>query len=60
MLSPLAQIIMDFRSVVLGFNATTVEPLWGIKFIPHIIVVVVFVSGYYLFQKMAAKFAEEV
>jgi len=60
MMSPLAQIIQDSRTVVLGFNATTIEPWWGLELIPHTIVLVVFVSGYYVFQKMAAKFAEEV
>lgn len=60
MVSPLAQIIQDFRTVVLGFDAAPIEPMWGMEFLPHVIVITVFVSGYYVFQKMAAKFAEEV
>lgn len=59
-LSPLAQVIQDSRTALLGFNALSTKDYWSFFIIPQIIVIFIFVSGYFVFQKMAAKFAEEV
>lgn len=59
-LSPLAQIILDVRKSFLGESVLGTSDYWSFQYIPHIIVLFLLVSGYFLFQKMAAKFAEEV
>ena len=60
-LSPFAQIMQDMRGFIIGSqNVLTVSDYWAFYFIPHLLVIFIFVTGYYLFQKMAAKFAEEV
>lgn len=61
MLSPLAQIIQTGRSAILPTDVlTSGAVLKGYSFIPFILVAVVFIVGYVVFQKMTAKFAEEV
>jgi len=59
-LSPLAQIIQDARSALIGIDALSTRTYWNAYYVTYILVVIIFVSGYFLFQKMAAKFAEEV
>lgn len=59
-LSPLAQIIQDARSVLIGFDAFSTRTFWGSYWLIYLLVIFIFISGYFLFQKMAAKFAEEV
>lgn len=61
MLNPIAQIIQDARySLVTSTADTALDVLGVFAFIPYLIVFVVFISGYLLFTKMSAKFAEEV
>jgi ABC-2 type transport system permease protein len=60
MLSPLAQIIMDIRRSFLGESVLTTGDYWSFAYIPHLLVLFILVSGYFLFNKMAARFAEEV
>jgi ABC-2 type transport system permease protein len=61
MLNPAAQIIQDARFQIVTPSAdTAVRVLGSYFFIPYLLVLIVFVSGYFLFQKMAARFAEEV
>lgn len=62
MLSPLAQIIQDARSILITKEAiTTFEVLqFPYNFIPYGLPFVIFIIGYFIFQKQAAKFAEEV
>jgi ABC-2 type transport system permease protein len=59
-LSPLAQTIQNIRHVFIGNSVLTISDYWKFPLIPEIFVILVFVSGYYVFQKMAAKFAEEI
>jgi ABC-type polysaccharide/polyol phosphate export permease len=59
-LSPLAQTIQDARSILIGSDVLTIRYYWSAYYIPYILVIFIFVTGYFLFQKMAAKFAEEV
>ena len=59
-LSPLAQSIQNIRAAFIGSSVLTISDYWTFPFIPEIFVLAVFVSGYYVFQKMAAKFAEEI
>jgi len=58
-LSPLAQVIQGIRHAFIP-SALTIRDYWGFPFLPEIMVLIIFVSGYFVFQKMAAKFAEEV
>jgi ABC-2 type transport system permease protein len=62
MLSPLAQIIQSGRAAILpkGTVVTSQAVLGKYFLLPFILVVVVFGMGYMVFQKMTAKFAEEV
>jgi len=62
MLNPMAQIIQDFRFLVISDQALTAyhilptAALW----IPYTLPLIVFSLGYYVFNKMAARFAEDV
>jgi len=63
MLSPIAQILQDFRYLTITTKTITVASTFESPFliaIPYIIPFVVFAVGYILFEKMAAKFAEDV
>lgn len=59
-LSPLAQTIQNIRQIFIGDSVLTISDYWKFPLIPEILVLFIFVSGYYVFQKMAAKFAEEI
>jgi len=61
-LSPLAQIIQGIRSVLIDPNTLTVADYWQfpLSLFPVVFVFFILISGYFVFQKMAAKFAEEV
>jgi ABC-2 type transport system permease protein len=61
-ISPLAQIILDVRHIIIGSAIPTVTNYWSfpLSFLPHFIVLFILASGYFIFNKMAAKFAEEV
>lgn len=59
-LSPLAQIILDVRNSIIGSSIITAGDYWIFPYIPHLVVVIIFFTGYILFNKMAVKFAEEV
>jgi ABC-2 type transport system permease protein len=59
-LSPLTQVIQDSRMVILNYDVLTPSSYWRFPLIPEIIVLVILITGYLLFQKMAAKFAEEI
>ena len=61
MMNPLAQIIQGSRNSLLGGAVvTSSQVLESLRYIPFVMVVFVFIVGYLVFQKMAAKFAEEV
>jgi ABC-2 type transport system permease protein len=60
LLSPLAQIILDIRYSVIGAGIVRSADYWRFEFMPHILVIIIFFSGYYVFNKNAAKFAEVV
>lgn len=61
MISPIAQIIQDARSVLLSSNVETSGQILGSYwFIPYMLVIIICLSGYFVFNKMSAKFAEEV
>jgi ABC-type polysaccharide/polyol phosphate export permease len=61
-LSPLAQVIQGARKVFVTPDTLTVTDYWQFPFslFPIILVVFILISGYFVFQKMAAKFAEEI
>lgn len=60
-LSPLAQVIQDSRSALIGITVVSTPDYWSWgRVLPLFVVTVVFVTGFFVFQKMAAKFAEEV
>ncbi|HBG81383.1 TPA: hypothetical protein DDW69_00925 [candidate division CPR2 bacterium] len=61
MVSPLAQIIQGFRYSLMSNDIGTSSGTLGIfAFLPVFITLAVFLLGYFSFQKMAAKFAENV
>ncbi|MDO8507927.1 MAG: ABC transporter permease [bacterium] len=62
MLNPVAQIIQDFRRIVISPKIESSVSVNGIVLglFPYVFTVVVFIVGYFIFQKMAVKFAEEV
>lgn len=59
-LSPLTQIIQDTRMIILNFNVHSVSDYWNFFGIPYLLVIFILITGYLYFQKMAARFAEEV
>jgi ABC-2 type transport system permease protein len=61
-LSPLAQVIQDARKVFVNPETLSVSDYWQFPFnlFPILLVFVLLISGYFVFQKMAAKFAEEI
>ncbi len=60
-LSPIAQTMQQIRHSFIPLEGVlTIQDYWGFAYIPEIFVLFVFISGYYIFNKMAAKFAEEV
>lgn len=62
MMSPVAQIIQDSRYLLVTPQTQTVWMIMSPKFyvIPYILPFIILVFGYVLFEKAAAKFAEEV
>lgn len=62
MMNPVAQIIQDARYFLITTQAQTVwnTVSWKYAWIPYVIPFIVFLAGYRLFNKSAAKFAEEV
>lgn len=63
MMSPMAQILQDFRYLVVTPDATTAASVLhspAMLAVPYLIPVVVLVLGSIVFEKSAAKFAEEV
>lgn len=59
-LSPLAQIILDVRHSFIGSGILTIRDYWGAWYLPPLLVLFILISGYFVFQRMAAKFAEEI
>jgi len=60
MLSPLSTLIQGVRASFLGGDVLTIQDYWSFWFMPYIFVLFILITGYLLFQKMSAKFAEEV
>lgn len=62
MLSPVAQIIQDARFILITSQADTAFKVlgWPMVAVPYILPPIIFVISYNIFEKMAAKFAEEV
>jgi ABC-2 type transport system permease protein len=61
MISPLAQIFQAARAVILPTTVLTSAEVLGKYFVlPYIVVIITFIVGYFVLQKMASKFAEEV
>lgn len=62
MLNPMAQIIQDFRYIVITKETLTASYVLGQKYmlIPYLIPFITFIIGKYVFDKMAARFAEDV
>jgi ABC-2 type transport system permease protein len=61
-LSPLAQVIQDARRVFVNPETLSVKDYWQFPYslFPFLLVALILISGYFVFQKMAAKFAEEI
>lgn len=62
-LSPLAQIIQDSRRALVDPLALSIKDYWSypvVAFIPLLVSIIILITGYHLFQKMSAKFAEEI
>lgn len=57
MLNPLAQIITDFRAVFLDFSH---QPNWYYPWSQFALVLLIFVTGLFLFQTQQKKFAEQI
>ncbi|MHB0915200.1 MAG: ABC transporter permease [Thermoleophilia bacterium] len=61
MLSPVAQVIQDFRRIIISPSVETSFSVNGVLGIfPYLFTIALFVVGYYVFQRMAMRFAEEV
>ena len=61
MLNPVAQIIQDFRRIIISPEIESTFDILGVYgVIPYMLSILVFISGYFVFHKMAVKFAEEV
>lgn len=62
MISPLAQIIQDSRYLLITEETETSFAILGPKYfiIPYLLPFIILILGYVLFEKSAAKFAEEV
>lgn len=62
LLSPIAQIIQDSRYVLVTKDAGLVFNIlpFPYKYVPYVLPIIIFITGYLFFQKQAAKFAEEV
>jgi len=62
MLNPMAQIIQDFRSLVISPTTLTASEILPASFvwIPYALPILILTLGYLVFNKMAARFAEDV
>jgi len=62
LLSPVAQIIQDARYLLISTDSATAFKLLPLKFvwIPYTLPIIIFLLGYQIFNRSAAKFAEEV
>lgn len=62
MLNPMAQIIQDFRSILITPETLTAADIYTMKYlwIPYVLPIVMLIIGYLVFNKMAARFAEDV
>jgi ABC-2 type transport system permease protein len=62
MLNPLAQILQDLRFLLITTETATAWKILPFPFsiIPYVLPFVIFIIGYSLFEKMAARFAEDV
>lgn len=62
MLNPMAQIIQDARYILITDQSITAWQIysWRFLWIPYSMPIVVFIIGYWLFQRSSAKFAEEI
>jgi ABC-2 type transport system permease protein len=62
MLNPMAQIIQDFRSLVISPATLTASEILPTHFvwIPYALPIITLIVGYFVFNKMAARFAEDV
>lgn len=62
MLNPVAQIIQDARYILITKQAGTSWKLLppSVVWIPYTLPIITFIFGYWLFNKYAAKFAEEI
>jgi len=62
MLSPIAQIIQDSRYILITTETGTVFSTlsFPVNLIPYSLSFVVFIIGYWIFQKEASRFAEEI
>lgn len=61
-LSPLAQSILDIRRAFMGPSVISISHYWGsvMSLVPVLLVAILAITGYVFFQRMAAKFAEEI
>lgn len=62
MLNPLAQIIQDARYILITEETLRASDalIWKYVWIPYVLPFIVFLVGIYVFEKSAAKFAEEI
>ena len=62
MLSPIAQIIQDSRYVLITTETGTVfnTLAFPVSLIPYSLSFIIFIIGYWIFQREASKFAEEI
>jgi len=62
MLSPIAQIIQDSRYVLITTETGTVFNTlqFPLSLVPYLLPFIIFVCGYWIFQREASKFAEEI
>lgn len=62
MMNPMAQIIQDFRFCLITPETLTVSAIIDgpLFLVPYVLPFLIFFLGYFVFEKMAAKFAEEV
>ncbi|GBE57250.1 teichoic acid translocation permease protein TagG [bacterium BMS3Abin01] len=62
MLSPLSQIIQDSRYLLISNETSTAFDVLSFPFslIPYLLPVVIFISGYWFFEREASRFAEDI
>lgn len=61
MLNPVAQVIQDSRYILITTQTERANSVLGVySFIPYVIPFLILPIGYFVFQKMSVKFAEEI